>query len=246
MADSVQALFTSLTYPPAFSLCLLAFGMLALLLRRRRTGAWLAALALGWSFLWSLPQASHGLRGVLENRYPRVADEAQLPEADAIVVLGGGYYGWLRRQGEVDPWQLQRSRVAAAARAWYRGRAPLVILSGNRDETDAMARAMVRLGVPDSALLREERSRDTRDNSDNTAALARKHGFQRMLLVTSSLHMPRASLLFRQAGIDAVPVPVPEDAPLCTWQQRWIPSRGALWRSGRAWKEYAGLLEAWL
>ena len=65
---------------------------------------------------------------------------------------------------------------------------------------------------------------------------------QRVLLVTSSLHMPRASLLFRQAGVEVVTVPVPEPSNRDTWRQRWFPSRRALWRSGRAWKEYAGLL----
>ena len=69
---------------------------------------------------------------------------------------------------------------------------------------------------------------------------------KRVLLVTSSLHMPRASLLFRQAGLEVLAVPVPEPANRATWRQRWFPSRRALWRSGRAWKEYAGLMAFYL
>jgi uncharacterized SAM-binding protein YcdF (DUF218 family) len=107
-----------------------------------------------------------------------------------------------------------------------------------------MAKAMARFGIPASALLLEERSRDTRDNAAFTAVLAKEHGMKRVLLVTSALHMPRASLLFRNAGVDVVPVSVPEpESTRLGWQQ-WLPSRSALWRSGRALQEYAGLLDA--
>jgi uncharacterized SAM-binding protein YcdF (DUF218 family) len=75
-----------------------------------------------------------------------------------------------------------------------------------------------------------------------TARLARPRGIHRILLVTSSLHMPRASLLFREAGFEVVPVAVPEGSSADRWADRWLPTRRALWRSGRALKEYAGLL----
>jgi hypothetical protein len=55
--------------------------------------------------------------------------------------------------------------------------------------------------------------------------------------------MPRASLWFRDAGIAVTPVAVPEPSPR-TGGARWLPSRAALWRSGRALKEYAGLFGA--
>ncbi|RPE81660.1 YdcF family protein [Vulcaniibacterium tengchongense] len=244
MPSFLQEFLVGLTYPPALSFWLLACAALAALLHWRRLGALMLAVALGWSGLWSLPSASDWLRGLLESRYP-VVDEAELPRADAIVVLGGGArYGWLDRP-DVRPEQLRSSRLAAGARAWLAGRAPIVILSGGGEggitEARRMAAAIARLGVPESALVLEERSRDTRDNARYTAELAEQHGVHRVLLVTSALHMPRASLLFRQAGIEAIPVPVPERATRASWRERWLPSRSALWRSGRALKELAGL-----
>ena len=243
----------SLTYPPTLSFWILLSGFLLMVLHRRRLGWGLLAFALLWPLLWSVPVASDGLRGLLERSYP-VVSEAALPRADAIVVLGGGSsYAWLDRP-QVRPEHLESSRLAAGARAWLAGRAPVVILSGGSESGDSearrMAAAIAKLGVPGSALLLEERSRDTRDNALYSAALIRRQGMHRVLLVTSSLHMPRASLLFRQEGIEVVPVPVPEKARRATWQDRWLPSRSALWRSGRAWKEYAGLtaahLQRWL
>lgn len=248
MLSLLMDLVVSLTHPPKLSLLLLGCGMLSLLLRRRRVAAALAVFALGWSLIWSIPQASDWLRGRLESQNPPVA-AASLPGADAIVVLGGGHYGWLDRPG-VQLEQLESSRVAAGARAWLAGRAPLVVLTGGgapgKTEARRMAAAITRLGVPDSTLLLEERSRSTRDNAQFTAALVKPRGVRTILLVTSSLHMPRAALLFREAGFHVIPVPVPERADRSHWSDRWMPSRGALWRSGRAMKEFAALAVAHL
>lgn len=238
MLLSIQDLVVSLTYPPTLSAALLVCAVLCL--RLRRVAAAIAVFAIAWSLIWSIPQASDWLRGGLESRYPAV-DEAALPEAGAVVVLGGGHYGWTNRPGlRID--QLESSRIAAGARAWLSGRAPIVVLSGGGSEARTMAKAIAKFGVPASALVLEERSRNTRDNASYTAALVERRGVRRVLLVTSSLHMPRAALLFREAGFDVLPVPVPERAKRATWADRWLPSFGALWRSGRALKEYAGLL----
>ncbi|NUS38007.1 MAG: YdcF family protein [Lysobacter sp.] len=245
----LRQLIVMLSYPPVLSAWMLALALLLVLFAgRRRIATVLAVGAFGWTFLWSLPMCSDWLRDTLAARNPAVAVQA-LPRADAIVVLGGGdRYGWMAWPG-VSADLLPFSRVAAGARVWHADRAPLVILSGGRGgrhtEALGMARGIERLGVPASALLLEQRSRDTRDNAFYTARLAREHDMRSVLLVTSAVHMPRASLWFRDAGITVTPVPVPEptvgDVP---GRPRWLPSRSALWRSGRALKEYAGLLGA--
>ncbi len=248
MLAALNDFVVSLTYPPVFSLWLLLCAAVAAAVRWRRTGRALVLSAFAWSALWSVPQCTQWLRAPLEDRYPSVEPGA-LPRADAIVVLGGGSYAWLQR-ADVRLEDLEHSRVATGARAWFAGRAPVVVLSSGsnagrgRREADIMAAATERLGVPAAALLLERRSRDTHRNAIFTARLAERHGIHRVLLVTSSLHMPRASYWFRDVGLDVVPVPVPEPESGTGWKARWLPSRSALWRSGRAWKEYAGLLSA--
>ncbi|WP_407354018.1 YdcF family protein [Luteimonas sp. R10] len=239
MLSLLQDIALALTYPPTLSLCLLACGGLCLLLRRRALAIPIVAFAVAWSLTWSIPQASDWLRGGLESRHPVVA-ETSLPEADAIVVLGGGHIGWMHRR-DVRPEQLRSSRLAAGVRAWQAGRAPIVILSGSGNETADMATAIAKLEVPASAVMLDDRSGSTRDNAWFTAALAERHGIERILLVTSALHMPRALRAFRDAGLEAVPVPVPEISPRADWHERWLPSRRALWRSSRALKEYLAL-----
>jgi len=240
------ALASALSYPLYASLAISILGAVAVLLGFRRTGAGLLVVAFLWSAIWSVPAASDGLRDSLESRHAAVSEES-LPRADAIVILGGATrYWWLQREN-VDPWELGSSRLAAGARAWLSERAPIVILTGGRGGRDAseaarMKSAIQRLGVPASALVLEERSRNTEDNAKNTAYLARQLGVRRILLVTSALHMPRAMLLFQRQGFEVIPVPVPEKGHRNTWRERWLPSPSALWRSGRALKEYVALL----
>lgn len=242
----LAALASALSYPLYASIAIAAVGVLAVLLRFRKTGLALIVAAFLWTAVWSVPVASDGLRGSLEDRHV-VVPEKSLPSADAIVVLGGATrYRWLQR-ADVDPWELGSSRLAAGARAWLSKRAPIVILTGGRGGRDAseaarMKTAIQRLGVPASALVLEERSRNTEANAVNTARLARELGVRRILLVTSALHMPRAMLLFERQGFEVTPVPVPERGHRDSWRERWLPSPSALWRSGRALKEYVALL----
>jgi len=198
--------------------------------------------------VWSVPRNAEWLRESLEARHAMTAPDAY-PTADAIVVLGGGWYGWVKRP-DVDVDDLKYSRLAEGVRLYEAGRAPRVILSGGgdgkRSEAETMARGADRLGIPASALLLEERSTDTEGNAQYTARLAQANGVRSILLVTSAMHMPRASRLFRNAGLSVVEAPVPEPPSVRgdRWSDRWIPSPRALWRSGRALKEYAGLLAA--
>jgi uncharacterized SAM-binding protein YcdF (DUF218 family) len=245
----LHAIIVWLTYPLALSACLLLAGLLALAFRRKAMASVLVVAGLGWSALWSLPLVSDALRMSLERASPSMAVR-ELPRADAIVVLaGGGGYASMDREGlDLDDLH-DSSRIGAGARAWFAGVAPVVVLSGGvgpprHREADNMARVITRLGVPRASLLLEDRSHSTRENADYTARLARAHGIHRVVLVTSAIHMPRASLLFRQAGLDVIPLAVPERPPRDDWQERWLPSRRALWRSGRAFKEYAGLIGA--
>lgn len=244
MSSPFSYLLDSLCYPLTFSLWLGAVGGLAIVLGRRRSGTGIMAFALFWSLLWSVPQCSDWLRATLERHFPEV-DETALPQADAVVVLGGGR---LPRTRDPQDERLEGSRLHTGVRVWREGLAPVIVLSGGgggrpgRSEAAMMARRVVELGVPMTALLLEEHSHSTRDNALYTAELAHARGIRDVLLVTSSLHMTRAVRWFRNAGFEVYPVPVSEQRERNSWRERWVPTRSALWRSGRAFKEYLALL----
>ena len=106
-----------------------------------------------------------------------------------------------------------------------------------------MAAFIKNLDVPEAALVLESGSRTTRENAINTLPLLQARGINRVLLVTSAQHMPRALATFRKLGIDAIAAPTDFEAspPRGNWFLRWMPDSLMLDRSSRALKEYIGL-----
>lgn len=255
----IDKLAIAVISPLGSSLLLGVCALAMALLGRRRLGSWLGLVALLWLWLWATPVVSQWARGRLEQAYPPLA-VASLPTAQAIVVLGGGMSSPTPRRPYADL-SAASDRVWHAARLWHAGKAPLLLLSGGAaggpgaiSEAEAMRLFLRDLGVPDRAVLLEERSGNSRENAAMSAALLKQRAPSaapdaaqpgkpmRVLLVTSALHMARARAHFEAAGLDVVPAATdheslgPED-PL-----RLLPSAEALDGSGRALKEWVGQL----
>src|SRR5690606_21114262 len=137
-----------------------------------------------------------------------------LPPAEAIVVLGGNTAGgrenWFL---PYDP-QTAETRTEAAAKLFHARRAPLIVVSGaaldgSVSEAQTMARALVRAGVPESAIILETNSHNTRENAVFSSELLKEKGVSRVLLVTSALHMPRAMAVFTKQGVHPIAAPAP-------------------------------------
>lgn len=135
---------------------------------------------------------------------------------DAIVVLGAP----VRRDGRLS--RVLAERVAAAAELFHTGGAPIVVVTGGvtngaaRSEAAAMAEALAAAGVPDAALVVEERSRTTAENARYTAELI---AARRVWLVTHAFHARRAARLFARAGFEPSVWPV-AGAPRLRWLVR--------------------------
>jgi uncharacterized SAM-binding protein YcdF (DUF218 family) len=237
----------SLLVSPLGTAIVLALAAAAFAWRRRTRCAWSAAtIAIAWLWLWSTPMASLWLRGIVESAYPAVP-VATLPAADAIVVLGGTVDPPRGRRLEVDL-KLGADRVWHAARIYRAGKAPLILLSGGSEpglgmmsEAAAMQVFLRDLGVPDAAMLLEERSRNTHENAVDSAEILKARGISRILLVTSALHMRRAVLEFEGQGLTVVPATTDVEAvamPLTL--MRLLPDADALAGSGRGFKELVG------
>lgn len=243
----LDKLLAQMGYPLGLSLSLCLLGLLLLALGRRRWGMGTILVAVAWLWLWSMPIVADALTLSLEG--PLVQRPVtELPTADAVVVLGGGIVpgppGW--PYPDLGP---AADRVWHAARLYHAGKARRLILSGGnlpwqgeqQPETVAMRQFLTDLGVPEAALVVEGRSRNTRENALYSAELMRELGIERVLLVTSASHMPRALGTFRAVGIDAIPAPtdfgvIPQPAHL----MRWLPNADALHDSTLALKEYLG------
>ena len=114
-------------------------------------------------------------------------------EADAIVVLGCRGSAVLRRRLEIG------------IRLFEAGAAPLLVLSGGGSgplpEAEIMRRAAIAHGVSETAMLVDPVSRDTFENARETERLLGARGLGSVLLVSDRVHLPRAALLFRLAGL---------------------------------------------
>ena len=222
----------------------LVLGVLALVLAlwRPRLAWLLGVLGLAWLLVWSLPVASHALRGTVEGTYPAVPMDS-LPRAQAIVVLGGGLRP-AERPGQPPNMSAGADRVWHGARLYRAGKAPLVLLSGGSDpqvsvtsEAQAMRGLLADLGVSGDAVLLEGGSLNTRENARFTAALLKPRGVKDILLVTSALHMRRSVALFEAQGFKVIPAATDHEARRRFSAVDWLPSSDALDGSARAFKE---------
>nr|WP_240451260.1 YdcF family protein [Wenzhouxiangella sp. XN201] len=236
-----------LVYPLGLSVALIFLGLGLLVLGKRRVGASLIGVGVFWVTLWSLPVVSDRIRASLEQRYDNLPAELA-PEVDAIVLLGGG------ERGRPKDWpypDLDRAadRIWHTARLFHAGKAEKIIVSGGsmdwkgakQTSAEAMRALLTDLGVPESAILMEAESRNTRENAVNSAAIANHNDIELVLLVTSALHMRRSVATFRAAGLETVPVAADfEVMPEPGHALRWLPDAEALHNSTRALKEYLG------
>jgi uncharacterized SAM-binding protein YcdF (DUF218 family) len=141
----------------------------------------------------------------------RCAGTSQRVEADAILVLGAAVW-----PGEsASP--ILYSRVQTAIELYEQGYADALILSGGLgqyppSEAEIMRRLAASAGVPDEALILEDRSHSTLDNVRNAAALMRQRGWKSVLVVSDPFHVYRVCRMAEDAGLEPYPVPA-SDSP---------------------------------
>lgn len=124
--------------------------------------------------------------------------------ADVIVVLSGGR----NSDGTLNEGALERT--ITGVRLYRQGLAPRLLFSGGpccgQSASSGMANLAAALGVPQPAILLEEQSLRTYESAVYCASLFRTNGIRSTILVTSPLHLLRAQLAFKTAGIAAQPV----------------------------------------
>ncbi len=194
---------------PPVSLILL--GLFGWVLRRRRPalGTALTGFSLGTLLLLSLPVTAYSLMSRLEA--PPLAGAHALGDARALVILAGGVARGAPDWGgdTINLFTLQRVRYGA----WLarQTRLPVLITGAAPDQRGpgeaAMMRDVLRLEFGVTPRWVDERARNTAGNAREAAALLQADGIERIALVTSAFHMPRALRAFERAGLQVVAAP---------------------------------------
>lgn len=244
--------------------CLLMLVALVTLWKRPRWAAAPIALALIVLLVGSNAWVSRSLVRSLEwQNIP----SAELPNAEAIVVLGGATKPAFPPRPSVDLSE-EGDRVLYGAQLYQQKKAPIIIVAGGRidwrgsgpSESADMAAILTQISVPTEAILQEPLSLNTYENAVNVKKILDARGIRRVLLVTSAMHMPRSLLIFKRQGIAAIPAPTdflvtdneleePQNSPQSTLLNL-IPDAKQLDNFTRALKEYIGIivyrLRGWL
>jgi uncharacterized SAM-binding protein YcdF (DUF218 family) len=204
----MKKIVSRMLFPLPLSLEFIFVGLFLLwFTRRQRSGKVLvtcgAVLLLGLSNVF----VSNDLLRPLEHRYPPLATApsgAALPAVGYIVVLGG----W----GDHDPDVPMTSHIAPdqmvrlieGVRLHREIPGSKLILSGDQDSAEGMAKMGEALGVSENDILTLSEPRDTEEESQQVAPIV---GSQRFILVTSASHIPRAMGLFRKRGMQPIAAP---------------------------------------
>ncbi|MCY1286806.1 hypothetical protein D9M68_410150 [compost metagenome] len=238
-----------LLLPPG---CLLLLILAGWWLRRRFPRLALVCFTLGFGGLWltSLPitvewaaRALESEPALVESRWAGLAGQA-----DAIVVLGAGREVDDPAWGGDQPSLHAMERVRYAARLAKASGLPVLTSGGLHfgvkppSEAALMADSLERdFGVP--VRWREESSRTTWENAQDSAAILQPAAIRRVVLVTQASHMPRARWCFEQAGFEVISAPtgfigVANHRP----GGGWLPESKAIWQSGVLLNEAVGRL----
>ncbi len=163
-------------------------------------------------YLMFMPIIDYLILIPLEGPYPRTVSLAERPEV--LVVLSGYMYA----PDDANPKRVELgvdtlARCMTALKLYRKARGCPILVSGGRSIgapkgprlAEAMRDFFRENGVKASDLIVENQSNNTHENATESAGLLRKRGFQRIVLITDSMHMRRASLCFEKLGFEVVP-----------------------------------------
>ena len=204
---SLKALSTALL--PPLSLLMLALLGLLLLCLRRRTGLALLLASLAGLFLLSMPVVATTLAGLLENRYPDAT--LNLEGAQAIVILGAGSYQAAPEYGSDTVGALTLVRVRWGARLHRLSGLPILVSGGTpfatRTSEAAQMKAALNQDFRTDVKWLDEKAFNTFESARYARQQLARAKIDRIVLVTHAMHMPRARLVFEQAGLRVIEAP---------------------------------------
>lgn len=249
--DALRIL-SPLIHPVGLLWCLMLIGALLCARRRQTLGAvFLASLA---ATLWILcqPIVLRAISLPLEGPWRSHTLEHAPAHTDAIVILGGGWsdspqdFLGLDLTDQADRWStgLELARRGVSRHLVLGGDPPTSrsqpILPAR---SDRLAEWIHRWFPGQFTVHSLGPVRTTRDEARATRLLAQTNGWSRLVLVTSAIHMSRASAAFVTEGVEVQPVACdfqsdPEIPLVASFIA--VPAEEPLVRFARAWHEWIG------
>jgi uncharacterized SAM-binding protein YcdF (DUF218 family) len=120
----------------------------------------------------------------------------QTAPSDAIGVLGAAEY-------DGTPSPVFRARLDHARELYVRGIAPLIITLGGAVGRDYL----MRLGIPESAIIAETESRNTEEQAHRIAVIAHANNLRRLVVVSDGTHLFRIHEICAADGLNVLTSP---------------------------------------
>ncbi len=242
-ANEIMRIVEVLLLPPGLIIWV-GLLVMSLVTIRPRIFSRLFVLALAVTWLLSTPVVSQWLIDRFQDDFPPL--ETLPPEADVIVVLGGGHFPGGKEYGSNgQPGAVMLQRLVYAS--WLsrnHGNLPVIVTEGRtrnekRNGSHAGAQFLKKvLGV--EQVIVEGRATSTFENAKFTAPLLKN--YRKPVLVTNYYHMARAMESFMYFGVKPVPAPTGWVAQpvldAAYWD--WLPHPRALEQSYTALHELLG------
>ena len=136
------------------------------------------------------------------------AERDEKRAADTAIILGAA-------ADENGPSPVYRERINHGIELYNDGYVGKLIMTGGTGEGNTHSDAYiakqyaVSQGIPDGDILTEDTSTITQENLENSKLIMDENGFDTAIIVSDPLHMRRAMLLARDAGITAYSSPTP-------------------------------------
>ena len=258
----LSKLLPNLIYPAGFIMIVLLAGIIFCRSAKAKN-------AVLWFLLLFVMICGNKLPGAflihkLEQAYPAYDGSGK---ADAIVILGGGTVT------KSEPRQIVEvngagDRVIYAAKLFRDGAADRILLGGSyiswmagevatekgiSSPASEMAELLLMYGIPEEALLIQDRSLNTAEEAEEDAKILKDLGCNKIILVSSATHMRRAVPLFEKQGLTVIAAPTDYSFSDHDWENMVrltpenlytfiIPSIGNMQTLQGALKEYIGYL----
>jgi len=144
----------------------------------------------------------------------------QARPADSIVVLGAAQY-----DGRPSP--VLRARLDHGIDLWNRGMGKVLVVTGGKGYGDTTSEADVgrsyakKHGIPDTAILLENKGRTTRESMLAVSRLLEERGSKTAILVSDPFHMLRLSIIGRRFGMTPYTSPTRTSPISPNSEKRW-------------------------
>ena len=203
----LNKLLPYLVYP----ITIITFLLLWAAISRKRLPVILALVLL---IITSSPIVSHQMVAYIDGQERKKIVE-DMDVADSIVVLSGMIVPIKTKQGIAYEWG-DPDRFFGGIELIKAGKAKNIIFTGGimpwqkniQPEGQILAKFAEDFGIPSSQIIVTGDVENTRDEAKAVREILTKNNTNKVILVTSAFHMPRASKLFLKEGIEVQTYPV--------------------------------------